>query len=216
MLRIGQTAPAFSLPSTSGRTVSLADLRGKRVVLYFYPRDDTPGCTREACAFRDHTQALAKSGAVVLGVSGDSLAAHAKFRGKYELPFELLSDAGNRVATAYGAYGEKLLYGRKIVGTIRSTFVIDEHGKLATLWSKVKVDGHVERVLAALAGPGAPPPTTAPKKASVRKRTFAQPASAKAGEASGKAASARASKIGRGYRTPTRVKGHKSRRGSVK
>jgi peroxiredoxin Q/BCP len=227
MLTIGTQAPSFALPSTSGATVSLADFAGRKVVLYFYPRDNTPGCTREACDFRDEHSALAKAGAVVLGVSSDSLKSHAGFRTKFALPFDLLVDEGNKVASAYHAYGEKLMYGKKVKGVIRSTFLIDERGKLAAVWSPVKVDGHVQAVLAALSGaspaeaPKAKPTARKaaakpPKKASVANRTFAAPKSASAGKVSQRAAGAAASAKGRGYRTPTRVKGVKSARGSVK
>lgn len=175
MLKIGQKAPAFSLPSTSGKTVSLADFAGQKVVLYFYPRDATPGCTREACDFRDRHAALKKSGTVVLGVSSDSIASHDKFREAQALPFELLSDPGNRTALAYGAFGEKMLYGRKIKGTIRSTFVIDETGKLIAAWSPVRVDGHAQAVLDALEHPptetasAKPSRKLTPKKAAAKK-----------------------------------------------
>jgi peroxiredoxin Q/BCP len=151
-LAIGDAAPPFSLPSTSGGEVSLASLRGQRFVLYFYPKDDTPGCTTEACDFRDNLARVKAAGAEVYGVSKDSLAAHEKFRGKYGLPFPLLSDAGNEVAKAYGAFGEKKMYGKPVTGTIRSTFLIDAKGKIEQVWSPVKVKGHVEKVLAALAG----------------------------------------------------------------
>ncbi|MBL8800685.1 MAG: peroxiredoxin [Planctomycetes bacterium] len=226
MLTIGKQAPSFSLPSTSGATVSLAAFAGRKVVLYFYPRDNTPGCTREACDFRDEHSALTKAGAVVLGVSSDSLKSHTGFRAKFELPFDLLVDEGNKVASAYEAFGEKLMYGKKVKGVIRSTFLIDEQGKLSALWSPVKVDGHVQAVLAALKGsPAAAPKTKAtPRKgaaggatkASVANRTVAAPKSASAGKVSQRAAGAAASAKGRGYRTPSRVKGVKSARGSVK
>lgn len=179
MLKPGQPAPAFALPSTSGKTVSLASLKGQRVVLYFYPRDDTPGCTREACAFRDDQAKLKKAGAVVLGVSSDSLASHDKFRAKYALPFELLSDADKSVAKAYGAYGEKTLYGKKVIGTIRSTFVIGADGKLEAVFSPVKVDGHSEKVLAALAGEAAASAKAAQPAKAARKAVTKKPAAKK-------------------------------------
>ena len=168
MVQVGDKAPEFNLPSSSGGTVSLSKLRGKKVVLYFYPKDDTPGCTKEACDFRDNLGRAKAAGALVYGVSKDSLASHERFRGKYSLPFELLSDADNAVAKAWGAYGTKTMYGKKVVGTIRSTFLIDEQGKVAAVWSPVKVDGHVEKVLAALSGKGAAE-VAAPKKASAMK-----------------------------------------------
>jgi peroxiredoxin Q/BCP len=187
MLKLGQKAPAFSLPSTSGATVSLASLKGKQVVLYFYPRDNTPGCTVEACDFRDQHSALQKAGAVVLGVSADSLKSHSGFRAKYELPFDLLVDEGSKVATAYGAFGEKLMYGRKVQGTIRSTFLIDAAGCIAQIWSPVKVAGHAEAVLAALNGGAAtsvpaatPKAKAAPKKPAAKKPATAKRASKKA------------------------------------
>lgn len=154
-LGVGDRAPDFNLPSTTGQNLSLASFRGKKVVLYFYPKDQTPGCTREACDFRDRHAALTDSGAVVLGVSRDSLASHDRFREKESLPFPLLSDDDNAVAKAYGAYGEKTSYGKTSMGTIRSTFLIDENGNILRIWSPVKVDGHVEEVLAAIRGEGA-------------------------------------------------------------
>ena len=150
MLDVGDKAPAFSLEDQSGKTVKLSDFKGKTVVLYFYPKDDTPGCTREACAFRDEHSALRKAGAVVLGVSPDSGVSHAKFAGKYDLPFPLLADTDHAVSEKYGAWGEKSLYGRKFMGINRSTFLIDGSGKVARVWPKVKVDGHVDRVLQAI------------------------------------------------------------------
>ena len=150
MLDVGDKAPAFNLEDQSGKTVKLSDFKGKTVVLYFYPKDDTPGCTREACAFRDEHSALRKAGAVVLGVSPDSGASHAKFAGKYDLPFPLLADTDHAVSERYGAWGEKSLYGRKFMGINRSTFLIDGSGKVARVWPKVKVDGHVDQVLQAI------------------------------------------------------------------
>ena len=147
MIEEGKKAPDFKLESSEGGKVSLKDLRGKTVVLYFYPKDDTPGCTREACAFRDSQAALRKKGVVVLGVSGDSVASHEKFRDKYELNFPLLSDPDKAVAKKYGAWGEKVLYGKKTVGMIRSTFVIDAEGVVRKVFPRVKVDGHAEKVL---------------------------------------------------------------------
>src|SRR5688572_27783542 len=128
MLKEGEKAPAFKLPSVEGGDVSLKDFAGKTVVLYFYPKDDTPGCTREACAFRDSQAALKKAGAVVLGVSPDSVESHHKFRAKNKLNFPLLADADKSVAKKYGAYGEKVMYGKKVTGMIRSTFVIGGDG----------------------------------------------------------------------------------------
>jgi peroxiredoxin Q/BCP len=151
MIAEGRKAPDFTLASSQGGEVRLTELRGKTVVLYFYPKDDTPGCTREACAFRDSQAALRKRGVVVLGVSGDSLAAHEKFRAKYKLNFPLLSDPDKAVARKYGAWGEKVLYGKKTVGMIRSTFVIDGDGVVRKVFPRVKVDGHADQVLAAVA-----------------------------------------------------------------
>ena len=151
MIAEGRKAPAFKLASSEGGFVSLADLKGKTVVLYFYPKDDTPGCTREACEFRDSQAALRKKGVVVLGVSADSIESHGKFKTKYKLNFPLLSDPDKAVAKAYGAWGEKTLYGRKFMGMIRSTFVIDGAGVVRKVFPKVKVDGHAEKVLEVVA-----------------------------------------------------------------
>jgi len=152
MIKEGQKAPAFDLPSSEGGRVRLSDLAGRTVVLYFYPRDNTPGCTREACAFRDGLARIKRKGAVVLGVSPDSVASHAGFRDKHGLNFPLLSDADRTVAKAYGAFGPKTAYGKKTMGMIRSTFIIDGGGVVRRVFPKVKVDGHVEEVLEALAG----------------------------------------------------------------
>lgn len=147
MLKEGDKAPAFKLPSVEGGDVSLKDFAGKTVVLYFYPKDDTPGCTREACAFRDSQAALKKAGAVVLGVSPDSVESHQKFRAKYRLNFPLLADADKSVAKKYGAFGEKVMYGKKVTGMIRSTFVIGGDGVVRKVFPRVKVDGHADKVL---------------------------------------------------------------------
>ncbi len=153
MLKEGQKAPAFSLEADSGQRVSLADFAGKQVVLYFYPRDSTPGCTREAEAFRDVAPQLKKLKAVVLGVSKDSIASHCKFRDKYKLNFSLLSDPEGKTIEAYGAWGEKKLYGKVSMGILRSTVVIGADGKIKRLFPKVKVEGHADAVLAALSDP---------------------------------------------------------------
>ncbi|HQV46390.1 MAG TPA: thioredoxin-dependent thiol peroxidase [Nitrospira sp.] len=149
-LDVGANAPDFSLPDQDGSTVTLKSLKGKQVVLYFYPKDDTSGCTKEACDFRDSLAPIKKAGAVVLGVSKDGKASHQKFIAKYELPFALLSDEEVTVCTAYGVYKEKSMYGRKYMGIERSTFVIDATGRIKALFRKVKVPGHVDEVLAAL------------------------------------------------------------------
>jgi peroxiredoxin Q/BCP len=147
----GDTAPDFILVADDGRDVRLSGLRGKPVVLYFYPKDDTPGCTKEACAFRDRRTEMEERGAVVLGVSPDTVASHGQFRDKYGLNFPLLADPDHQVAESYGAWGEKTFMGRTSIGIRRSTFVIDREGKVAKAWRKVSVDGHDEQVLAALA-----------------------------------------------------------------
>lgn len=148
----GDAAPDFSLESDAGKRVTLGEFRGKTLVLYFYPKDSTPGCTRQAQAFEVAKQKLAKRGAAVVGVSKDSLKSHCSFKEKYELSFPLLSDPDLAVQRAYGVYGEKMMYGKKIMGTIRSTFVIDAKGKIAKVFSPVKVDGHADEVLAAVQG----------------------------------------------------------------
>jgi len=146
----GSKAPDFTLPTHDGTKLKLSSLRGSPVVLYFYPKDDTPGCTREACGFRDAKAKFARHGAVVLGVSPDSPASHEKFRAKYKLPFTLLADEGHKVAEKYGAWREKNMYGKKSMGIVRSTFVIDAAGTVAKVFKAVKVDGHGEQVLAVL------------------------------------------------------------------
>lgn len=150
-LQAGSNAPAFSLPGDDGKTHSLAQHKGKAVVVYFYPRDDTPGCTVEACEFRDSMNRVKKAGAVVYGVSKDSLKSHDRFKAKYNLNFTLLSDEDLKVHRAYGAYGKKVMYGKEVDGVIRSTFLVGPDGKLARVWPRVKVAGHVDAVLEALA-----------------------------------------------------------------
>ena len=150
-LAIDGKAPEFLLPDQLGKQVSLKELKGKKVVLYFYPKDDTPGCTKEACDFRDSMASITKTGAVVLGVSLDGATSHQKFTDKYQLPFPLLSDEGTTVSKSYGVYKQKRRwYGKKYWRIERSTFVIDEAGRLKAMFRKVKVDGHVNEVLAAL------------------------------------------------------------------
>jgi peroxiredoxin Q/BCP len=145
----GDKAPAFTLPTDGGGTISLAKLRGKKVILYFYPKDDTPGCTKEACGFRDNFSKFTRAGAVVIGVSKDSVKRHDSFKAKYKLPFILAADVDGKVCEAYGTWVEKSLYGRKYMGIERTTFLIDEKGVVRQVWRKVKVPGHAEEVLAA-------------------------------------------------------------------
>jgi thioredoxin-dependent peroxiredoxin len=149
-LEAGDPAPAFALPGDDGRTHALAEHVGKPVVVYFYPRDDTPGCTTEACAFRDNLGRAAAKGAVVYGISRDTLKSHEKFRAKYGLTFPLLSDEDLAVHRAYGAWGEKIMYGQPTIGVVRSTFLIGPDGRIARAWPRVKVEGHVDAVMAAL------------------------------------------------------------------
>ena len=151
MIKEGSKAPSFSLESDSGQKVSLKDFQGKTVILYFYPKDLTPGCTQEAGDFRDSFARLQKGGAVVLGVSKDSAESHRKFVAKHQLPFPLLSDIDGKVCEAYGVWKEKSLYGRKYMGIERSTFVISPQGKIKKIFPKVKVKGHVDEVLQELA-----------------------------------------------------------------
>jgi peroxiredoxin Q/BCP len=152
MLKIGSTAPSFSLAADSGASVSLESLRGRTVVLFFYPRDDTPGCTTEVCEFRDRWQAVKRAGAVVLGVSPDDLRSHRRFRDKFSLPFPLLIDADHAVAEAYGVWGEKSLFGHRYQGIRRTTFVINAGGRIAQIFERVKPRGHAAQVLEALSG----------------------------------------------------------------
>jgi len=146
----GKKAPAFTLSADDGSKVKLADLAGSPVVLYFYPKDDTPGCTKEACAFRDQHKQLAKLGAKVFGVSPDTVESHEKFRDKFDLNFPLLADPDHKMAEKYGAWREKNMYGKKSMGIQRSTYLIDAQGKVAKVWKRVKVDGHDEKVIEAI------------------------------------------------------------------
>ncbi len=150
MLEAGQPAPDFTLSDQNGESVTLSALRGSPVVLYFYPKDDTPGCTTEACAFRDAQTAYKKAGATVLGVSPDDAASHLKFANKFKLPFRLLADTERRVCEAYGVWQEKNMYGKKSMGVVRSTFVIDRDGIVQKVYRRVKVDGHADDVLEAV------------------------------------------------------------------
>jgi peroxiredoxin Q/BCP len=149
-LEAGTKAPAFTLAADDGTKIKLSDLKGSPVVLYFYPADDTPGCTREACAFRDRSAELKKLGVKVLGVSPDDVASHAKFRDKYELNFPLLADPDHKVAEKFGAWREKNMYGKKSMGIVRSTFLIDAAGVIQRVWKSVKVDGHDAAVIEAV------------------------------------------------------------------
>ena len=158
IFEFGDEAPDFTTTDEHGREISLSDFRGNKVVLYFYPKDDTPGCTVEACGFRDAHAAFARHKAVVLGVSPDSAKKHVKFREKYGLPFTLLVDESHAVAEAYGAWREKSMYGRTYMGVARSTFVIDASGRIAKVFTSVKPKGHEQEVLAALAALGASSP----------------------------------------------------------
>lgn len=150
LLKEGLEAPEFTAESTEGKPISLKDLKGKTVVLYFYPKDSTPGCTREACSFNDALAKLQKRGAVVLGVSKDNLTSHENFKAKYGLRFPLLSDPNLKMIKAYGVWKEKKLYGKTSMGVERSTFLIDGKGVIRKIWRKVKVDGHDDEVLAAI------------------------------------------------------------------
>ncbi|HEY2883260.1 MAG TPA: thioredoxin-dependent thiol peroxidase [Pirellulales bacterium] len=174
----GQTAPDFTLSADDGTKVKLSALRGSPVVLYFYPKDDTPGCTKEACAFRDRSRELQKLGAKVLGVSPDDVKSHVGFRDKFELNFPLLADVGHKIADKYGAWREKNMYGNKTMGIQRSTFLIDADGRVAKAWKAVQVDGHDEQVLKAIEALGKS--ATSPKAKAKPAAKKALPASAKA------------------------------------
>lgn len=191
MLEIGDKAPAFSLVSDAGDTVRLSDFKGKSLIVYFYPKDSTPGCTREAVAFSELLPKLRAKGAEVVGISKDSVASHGSFRDKYKLRVRLLSDPDLTVHKAFGAYGEKVMYGKKVLGTIRSTFLVAPDGRIAAVWPSVKVDGHAEKVLERLGGraPAAKQPAAkqstakkpAAKKPTAKKPTAKKPAAKKSG-----------------------------------
>jgi peroxiredoxin Q/BCP len=149
-LKVGSPAPAFSLPNEKGQVVKLSELKGKKIVVFFYPKDDTLGCTKEACSFRDGLQAIRKKGAVVLGVSADSVASHQKFSKKFDFNFPLLSDESKAMIQAYGVWKEKSMYGRKYMGIERTTVLIAKNGTVSHVFPKVKVEGHYEEVLEAL------------------------------------------------------------------
>jgi thioredoxin-dependent peroxiredoxin len=165
----GQPAPAFSAPADDGRVVTLESLRGRHVVLYFYPKDDTPGCTTEACELRDAFPRFSDASATIIGVSPDSVASHVKFKAKFSLPFTLLADTNHAIAEAYGVWKEKSMYGRTYWGVERTTFLIDPRGVIERVWRKVKAEGHAAAVAAALANPSGSP-TDVPKSPA-KKRT---------------------------------------------
>jgi len=174
MLKEGDKAPAFELVSDAGQTVRLSDFAGKKLVLYFYPRDNTPGCTREAIAFSESVKRIAAAGASVVGVSRDSVKSHGSFRDKHALKIPLLSDPDLVVQRAFGAWGDKTMYGKKVEGTIRSTFVIGPDGTIAKAFPSVKVDGHVDQVLAALGAGDAGPAQKVEAKAAPAKKVPAK------------------------------------------
>ena len=147
LLKVGQKAPAFSVCDESGELISSKDLKGKTLVIYFYPKDHTPGCTQESCDFRDSMDRIKKAGALVFGVSRDSVSSHLKFKTKLELPFSLLADEEGKMCEAFGVWKEKSMYGRKYMGIERSTFIIDQAGKIARIYPKVSVTGHVDQVI---------------------------------------------------------------------
>jgi peroxiredoxin Q/BCP len=149
-LKEGDVAPTFTAATNGAGRISLADYQGKNVILYFYPKDDTPGCTKEACAFRDHWDEFKKKGAVVLGVSTDKVKSHDKFVEKYKLPFPLVADEDKKIVEAYGVWGPKTFMGKEYLGTARTTFLIGPDGRIRKIWPKVKVEEHLEEVLAAL------------------------------------------------------------------
>ncbi len=147
MLKKGDKAPDFSLTDDAGNTVSLSGFKGKKVIVYFYPKDNTPGCTKEACSFRDSHSEIVKKGAIVIGISADSVKSHQSFKSKYQLPFYLLSDPDKKVITQYNAYGEKNIYGKKVMGIIRSTYIIDENGIIMEFFPRVTPEDHANEIL---------------------------------------------------------------------
>lgn len=147
MLKIGDKAPDFKLPDDTGKIISLKNFKGKKVILYFYPKDMTSGCTQQACDFRDNIKKFVKKNAVVIGISADDIKSHQKFKQKYELPFTLLSDETKNVLEQYGVWKEKSMYGKKYMGIVRTTFIIDEKGKIEKIFENVKVNGHIENLL---------------------------------------------------------------------
>ena len=149
-LKVGQKAPDFTVMNDSGEKVKLSDFKGKKVVLYFYPKDDTPGCTKEACAFRDGIDQIKQNGAVVIGVSTDSVESHTKFKNKFDLNFPLLADTDKKIVEAYGTWKEKSMYGKTSMGIVRTTFIIDEQGRISHIFPRVKVEEHYDEVLEAL------------------------------------------------------------------
>ena len=149
-LKVGDKAPDFNVSADAGQKVKLSDFKGKKIVLYFYPKDDTPGCTKEACAFRDGISEIKDRGAVVLGVSTDSVDSHKKFKSKFELNFPLLADTDKKIVEAYGVWKEKINYGKKYMGIERTTFIINKEGKISHIFPKVKVDEHYDEVIDAL------------------------------------------------------------------
>jgi peroxiredoxin Q/BCP len=146
-ITIGELAPQFTAVTDNNQTINLSDYLGKNVVLYFYPKDDTSGCTKEACEFRDNMERISNQNTVVLGVSPDSTKSHDKFKGKYNLNFTLISDESKEICTSYGVWVEKSMYGKKYMGVERTTFIIDKEGKIAKIYNKVKVEGHVDKVI---------------------------------------------------------------------
>ena len=151
-LEAGQAAPKFTLTDHDGTKVSLADFKGSKVIVYFYPKDDTPGCTKEACQFNENLAAFAAADVAVVGISPDGAEKHTRFREKYQLDLPLLSDPDKSVMESYGAFGEKIMYGKQVMGVIRSTFLIDEKGTIERAWYSVKADGHAAKVLEAVSG----------------------------------------------------------------